>query len=41
MKTVVVDKVASITQALNLGQELRIATDSIPSDEGVVLVVEI
>src|SRR6185436_17730027 len=41
MKTVVVDKVASITQALNLGHELRIATDSVPSDEGVVLVVEI
>jgi hypothetical protein len=41
MKTVVVDKVASITQALNLGHELRIATESIPSDEGVVLVVEI
>src|SRR5712671_5784384 len=41
MKTVVVDKVASVTQALNLGQELRIATDSIPSDEGVALVVEI
>jgi len=41
MKTVVVDKVASITQALNLGHELRIATDNIPSDEGVVLVVEV
>jgi len=41
MKTVVVDKVASITQALNLGHELRIATESIPSDEGVALVVEV
>ncbi len=41
MKNVVVDKVASITQALNLGHELRIATDNIPADEGVVLVVEV
>ena len=41
MKTVVVDKVASITQALNLGHELRVATNDIPCDEGVVLVVEI
>lgn len=41
MKTVVVDKVASITQALNLGRELRVATTDIPCDEGVVLVVEI
>jgi hypothetical protein len=41
MKTLVVDKVASITQALNLGHELRVATEAIPADEGVVLVVEI
>ncbi len=41
MKTVVVDKVASITQALNLGRELRVATTDIPCDEGVVLVVEV
>lgn len=41
MKTVVVDKVASITQALNLGHELRVSTTDIPCEEGVVLVVEI
>jgi len=41
MKTVVVDKVASITQALNLGHELRIETQNIPCEEGVALVVEI
>jgi hypothetical protein len=41
MKTIVVDKVASITQALNLGHELRVATDTIPAEEGVVLVVEV
>jgi len=41
MKTVVVDKVASITQALNLGHELRIETQNIPCAEGVALVVEI
>ncbi len=41
MKTVLVDKIASITQALNLGHELRVATTDIPCEEGVVLVVEI
>ena len=41
MKTVPVDKIASITQALNLGHELRVATADIPCEEGVVLVVEI
>jgi hypothetical protein len=41
MKTVVVDKIASITQALNLGHELRVATTGIPCEEGVVLVAEI
>jgi len=41
MKTVVVDKIASITQALNLGHELRVSTTDIPCEEGVVLVVEI
>jgi hypothetical protein len=40
MKTVVVDKIASITQACALGHELRIA-DEIPAEEGVVVVVEI
>src|SRR5262245_8595031 len=41
MKTVLVDKIASITQALNLSHELRVATTDIPCEEGVVLVVEI
>ncbi len=40
MKTVVVDKIASITQACALGHELRIA-DEIPAEEGVIVVVEI
>jgi hypothetical protein len=41
MKTVIVDKIASITQACGLGRELRIETDNIPSEEGVVVVVEV
>ncbi|HVF16810.1 MAG TPA: hypothetical protein VNA21_07850, partial [Steroidobacteraceae bacterium] len=41
MKSVVVDKVASITQALSLGHELRVETTDIPCEEGVVLVCEI
>src|SRR5579862_4076923 len=40
MRTVVVDKIASVTQALSLTHELRIAPD-IPCEEGVVVVVEI
>ena len=40
MKSVVVDKIASVTQACGLGHELRVSTD-IPCEEGVVLVVEI
>jgi hypothetical protein len=40
MKSVVVDKVASITLACGLGHELRISED-IPCEEGVVLVVEV
>ena len=40
MKTVVVDKIASITQACALGHELRIANE-IPCEEGVVIVAEI
>jgi len=40
MRTVGVDKIASITQALALGHELRIA-DEIPAEEGVVIVAEI
>jgi len=40
MKTVVVDKVASVTQGCSLGRELRISAD-ILCEEGIVLVVEI
>ncbi|HEX7416448.1 MAG TPA: hypothetical protein VF315_00215 [Steroidobacteraceae bacterium] len=40
MRTVVVDKVASVTQACGLGHEVRI-TANIPAEEGVVVVVEI
>ena len=40
MKSVVVDKIASITQACALGHELRISGD-IPAEEGVVVVVEV
>jgi hypothetical protein len=40
MKTVIVDKIASITQALDLNHELRLSSD-IPAEEGVVIVVEI
>ena len=40
MRTVVVDKIASITQACALAHDLRIA-DEIPAEEGVVVVVEI
>jgi hypothetical protein len=41
MRTVVVDKIASVTQACGLGHELRIETDNIPSEEGVIVVVEV
>jgi hypothetical protein len=40
MKTVVVDKIASVTQACALGHELRLANE-IPAEEGVVIVAEI
>ena len=40
MRTVVVHKIASITQACGLAHEIRIAPE-IPCEEGVVLVVEI
>lgn len=40
MKSIVVDKIASITQALGLQHELRISAD-IPCEEGVVVVVEV
>ena len=41
MRTVVVDKIASVTQACGLGHEVRIATENLPSEEGIVVVVEI
>jgi hypothetical protein len=40
MRSVVVDKIASVTQACALGHELRVSAD-IPCQEGVVLVVEV
>jgi hypothetical protein len=40
MRTVVVDKIASVTQACALGHEVRISPD-IPAEEGVVVVVEV
>ena len=40
MRTVVVDKIASVTQACGLSHDIRVAAD-IPCDEGVVVVVEI
>jgi hypothetical protein len=40
MRSVVVDKIASVTQACGLSHEIRIAAD-IPCEEGVVLVVEV
>jgi len=40
VKSVVVDKIGSITQACGLGHELRISED-IPCEEGVVIVVEV
>src|SRR5262252_8844190 len=41
MRTVVVDKIASVTQACGLGNEVRVATDNIPAEEGVVVIVEV
>src|SRR6202049_1318124 len=40
MRSVVVDKLASVTQACGLSHEVRIAAD-IPAQEGVVIVVEV
>lgn len=40
MRSIVVDKLASVTQACGLSHEVRISTD-IPSEEGVVVVVEV
>ena len=41
MKTVVVDKIASIAQACGIGHDVRVSTTNIPCEEGIVLVVEI
>jgi len=41
MKSVIVDKIASITQALSLKHDLRVEDENIPAEEGVVLVVEV
>ncbi len=40
MRSVIVDKLASVTQACGLSHEVRICAD-IPAEEGVVLVVEV
>jgi hypothetical protein len=40
MRTIVVDKIASVTQACGLAHELRISTE-IPAEEGVVVVAEV
>ena len=40
MRSVVVDKIASVAQACGLSREVRVSTD-IPSEEGVVVVVEV
>jgi hypothetical protein len=40
MRSVVVDKIASVAQACGLSHEVRISTE-IPSEEGVVIVVEV
>ena len=40
MKTIIVDKIASVTQACALSHELRVAGE-IPCEEGIVLAVEI
>jgi len=40
MRSVIVDKLASVTQACGLSHEVRISTD-IPAEEGVVIVVEV
>ena len=40
MRSIVVDKIASVTQACGLSQEVRVSND-IPAEEGVVVVVEV
>src|ERR1700755_2260845 len=41
MRTVVVDKIASVTQACGLRNDVRVSLESIPAEEGVVIVVEV
>ena len=40
MRSIVVDKVASVTQACGLSHEVRVSTE-IPAKEGVVVAVEV
>src|SRR6201988_4083361 len=40
MRSVIVDKLASVTQACGLSHEVRVSAD-IPAEEGVVIVVEV
>ena len=40
MRTVVVDKIASVTQACGLSHEVRVSTE-IPAEEGVIVVAEV
>jgi hypothetical protein len=40
MRSIVVDKIASVTQACGLSSEVRVSSD-IPAEEGVVVVVEV
>ena len=40
MRTIVVDKIASVTQACDLSREVRVSPD-IPAEEGVVVAVEV
>src|ERR1044072_884061 len=40
MRSGVVDKIGSVTQACGLSQEVRISAD-IPAEEGVVVIVEV
>ena len=40
MRSVVVDKIASVAQACGLSHEVRVSMD-IPAEEGVVVVVEV
>ena len=39
MRSVVVDKIASVALAADLGQEIRVS-DEIPCEEGVLIAIE-